>query len=176
MRFDTLKRKKYIRRTLLGLLVFLTAMAQNVPWLPGIFGGRALPLLPLTVAIAVLDREIAAMLLGALAGLLWDLVTPGFPWNALYLTAVAFACAMLMRYVLNRNWLTVSLLTLLTSAGHFLLRWAIDFHGYEGAAHALLRCTLPGLAYTLLLAPLCYALVLAIVRRTSRKQRGVLAE
>jgi len=173
---DALKRKKYIRRTLLGVLVFLAAMAQNVPWLPGAWGARALPLLPLAVAIAVQDREIPAMLLAALGGLLWDIATPGFPWNALYLTAVSFACAMLMRYVLNRNWLTVSLLTLLASAFHFLPRWAIQYHGLPGASRALLRYTLPSLAYTLLLTPLCYLLVRQIVRKTSRRQRGVLAE
>ena len=176
MRLTTLKRKKYLRRILLTFLVLLTAMAQNVPWLPGLLGARALPLLPLVVVIAVLDQEIPAILFGAFAGLLWDIAVPGLPWNALYLTAAAFACAMLMRYVLNHNWLTVSLLSLLTAAGHFLLRWFLDTRGLDRAAWALARYTLPSLAYTLALAPLCYALVRLIVRRTSRRQRGVLAE
>ena len=176
MRFSLLKRKKYLRRILLAFLVLLTAMAQNVPWLPGLWGARALPLLPLAVAIAVLDQEDPAILFAALAGLLWDICVPGFPWNAIYLTAAAFACAMLMRYVLNHNWLTVSLLSLLTAAGHLLLRWFLDTRGLDGALHALLRHTLPNLAYTLALAPLCYALVRLIVRQTSRRQRGVLAE
>ena len=176
MRFDTLKRKKYLRRILLTFLVFLTAMAQNVPWLPGILGVHALPLLPLTVAIAVLDQEVPAILFGAFAGLLWDISIPGLPWNAIYPTAAAFACAMLMRYVLNHNWLTVSLLSLITAAGHLLLRWFLDTHGMDHAAWALARYTLPSLAYTLLLVPLCYALVRLIVRKTSRRQRGVLAE
>ena len=176
MRLTTLKRKKYLRRILLTVLVFLTAMAQNVPWLPGLWGGRALPLLPLTVAIAVLDQEVPAILFGAFAGLLWDISTPGLPWNAIYLVCAAFICAMLMRYTLNHNWLTVSLLSFFTSAGHIFLRWFIDIRSLDGALYALLRYTLPSLAYTLLLAPLCYLLVRSIVRKTSRRQRGVLAE
>jgi len=176
MILSTLQRKKYLRRILLTFLVFLTAMAQNVPWLPGLFGARALPLLPLAVAIAVLDQEVPAILFGAFAGILWDISTPGLPWNALYLAAAAFACAMLMRYVLNHNWLAVSLLTFLTAAGYFSLRWLLDNRGLDGAAWALVHRTLPSLAYTLLLAPLCYALVRWIVRKTSRRQRGVLAK
>ena len=176
MSLNTSKQRKYVRRILLTVLVFLTAMAQNVPWLPGLWGARALPLLPLAVAIAVLDQEVPAILLGAFAGLLWDISAPSPPWNALYLTAAAFICAMLMRYALNHNWLTVSLLTLLTASGYTLLRWFLETRRHEAALDTLLRRTLPSLAYTLLLAPLCYSLVRLIVRRTSRRQRGVLAE
>jgi len=181
-RLATQKRKKYIRRGLLGVLLFLVAMAQNVPWLPGLFGAWPLPLIPLAVCIAVLDQEIPGILFGAAAGILWDFSSAGVSWHALYLTAIAFACAMLMRYVLNRNPLTIALLMFLFNVLYLLLRWLFD-HAlpYFNRSHApsrpfgdtaliLLRYSLPSLAYTMALAPLCYCLALLIVKRTSRKQ------
>ncbi|MDR0530465.1 MAG: hypothetical protein LBG83_00130 [Oscillospiraceae bacterium] len=188
------KRKKYLRRALLGALVLLTAMAQHVPWLPVVSGVYALPLLPLVISIAALDQDISAIFFGAFAGLLWDCNTVGFGWNSLYLTTVAFAVAMLMRYVLNRNRLSLALLHLLAVSIYILQRWFLDYlllalrpaaFGWldtaasrqllrEQALRVLLRSALPSLLYTLLLAPLLYALVLLIVRRTSRKQRRLI--
>ncbi|MCL2300775.1 MAG: hypothetical protein FWC27_11605, partial [Firmicutes bacterium] len=127
------RNKKYLRRALLGALVFLTAMAQNVPLLPGIYGVRPLPLLPLVIAIAVLDQALPGVLFGAAAGLLWDLSSPAAIPHALYLVTAAFVCAMLMRYVLIRNKLTVSLLMLLFTAGYLLMRWGTDYARLPGA-------------------------------------------
>ena len=70
------RNKKNLRRFLLGALVFLVAMAQNVPLLPGIYGVRPLPLLPLVIAISVLDQALPGVLFGAAAGLLWDISSP----------------------------------------------------------------------------------------------------
>ncbi|MDR1928188.1 MAG: rod shape-determining protein MreD [Oscillospiraceae bacterium] len=172
------KRKQYLRRVLLTLLVLLTAMAQNVPWLPAIFGLRALPLLPLTVAIAILEQEIPAVLFAALGGLSWDLAADSHGLHALFLTATGFLCAMLLRYLLNRNWQTVALLSAAVSAGYLFLRWALEFAfpGRDLAMAVLLRSVLPSAAYTMLFCPFFYLLVRHIVRRTSRRQRGVLAQ
>jgi cell shape-determining protein MreD len=166
-----LQNKKHLRRVLLGTLVFLTAMAQNVPWLPDIFGVRALPLLPLVVAVAVLDQALPGVLFGAFAGLLWDITSPAAVPHALLLTCAAFACAMLMRYVLIRNPLTVGLLMFLLTAAYLALRWATDYAPLPGGAYALLRWSLPGLGYTMLLAAPVYLLAQGIVRRTSRRSK-----
>jgi len=164
--------KKYLRRVLLGVLVFLTAAAQNVPWLPGIYGVRALPLLPLVVAVAVLDQALPGVLFGAFAGLLWDVAGPSAMPHAVVLACAAFICAMLMRYVLIRNKLTVGLLMFLFTAGYLALRWAMDYSGLEGGAWALLRYSLPALGYTMLTAAPVYLLAQGIVRRTSRKSKA----
>lgn len=170
------RNKKFLRRALLTLLIFLVAMAQNVPWLPAIFGVSALPLLPLVIAVAALDQALPGVLFGAIAGLLWDVSSASAIPHAIYLTIAAFACAMLMRYVLIRNRLTVGLLMFLTTAGYLLLRWGIDCAGLEGGAWVLLRFSLPSLVYTMLLAPLTYLLTQSIVRRTSRKPKASLPD
>ncbi|MDR3313374.1 MAG: rod shape-determining protein MreD [Oscillospiraceae bacterium] len=169
------KRNRYLRRLLLGLLVLFAAMAQNVPWLPAFFGVRALLLLPLVVSIAVLEQEVPAICFGALAGLLWD-VSAQDPrgWHALFLTVIAFICAMLMRYLFNCNLLTVGLLGFAAAALYLFARWALDslVPGVGLDFEALLRFYLPRLVYTMALLPLCYWLVRAVVRKTSRRQVG----
>jgi rod shape-determining protein MreD len=175
MKLSNFKRIKYLRRILLGLLVFLAAMAQNVPWLPVVFGVHALPLLPITISIAVLDQSAPAILIGAFAGLLLDYNGAGLGFHAVTLTGIAFTTAMLMRYFLNRNWRTISLLMFCTALGDAALRWLSDAFGRPDALWFLLHRTLPSLAYTLLISPVCYLLVYFIVRKTSRKQRGVCA-
>ena len=184
-RLATQNRKKYIRRALLAGLVFLVAMAQNVPWLPGIFGVLPLPLIPLVVCIAVLDQEVPGILFGTFAGILWDFSSEGFAWHAMYLTFAAFVCAMLMRYIINRNRLTITLLMLFFTFGYVTLHWLFDqllpyfrhaelpFNSYDGALFTYLRYCLPSGAYTMLLAPVCYGLSYWIVKRTSRKQRNI---
>jgi len=77
-----------------------------------------------------------------------------------------------MRYVLIRNKLTVGLLTFLLTAGYLALRWATDYAGLAGAPFALLRYSLPSLAYTMLLAVPVYLLTQGIVRRTSRRSKA----
>jgi len=175
MRFDQLKRRKYTRRVLMGALVFTVAMAQNVPWLPPVYGARALPLLPLVAVIAVYDQPVPAILFGALAGALWDVASPAYGLHAVYLAAAAFACAMCMRYFLNRNLLTVALLCLGTAALYLLARWFADYAVLEALTAAemtrpLLREALPTLGYTMLTVPVCALAVTGIVRRTSRRQ------
>ena len=166
------RNKKNLRRALLGALVFLTAMAQNVPLLPGIYGVRALPLLPLVIAIAVLDQTLPGVLFGAFAGLLWDIAAPAAIPHALYLACAAFACATLMRYVLIRNPLTVGLLMFLFTSAYLALRWAVDYASLPGGTYSLLRWSLPSLGYTMLLAIPAYLAVRSIVRRTSRRSKA----
>jgi len=169
--------KKYLRRVLLGALVFFTAAAQNVPWLPGIYGVRALPLLPLVVAVAVLDQALPGVLFGAFAGLLWDITGPSAMPHSIYLACAAFICAMLMRYVLIRNALTVGLLMLLFASAYLALRWVMDYYllpdsPLPGGTWALLRYSLPSLGYTMLTAVPAYLLARGVVRRTSRKSKA----
>jgi len=172
------QQKKYLRRVLLGLLVFLTAIAQNVPWLPVVYGARAFPLIPLVAAIAFYDQPVPAIFYGALAGAIWDVSSPTGAYHGIYLVIAAFACAMGMRYILNKNVFTIALLAFVTTAVYLVVRWFIDFAVLPGLSPAQLvqplwRYSLPDLGYTLLLTPLMFTLVSIIVRRTSRKQVGV---
>jgi rod shape-determining protein MreD len=172
------KKRRYARRLALSLLVLLVALAQTVPLLPPIFGVRALPLIPLVVALAILDQEVPAVCYAFVAGLIWDVFAVSRGWNAMFLTVLGFVCAMLMRYFLNRNRLSAALLFSVAVGGYLLFRWVIIyvFQRYDQAIWVLARYELPSFCYTMLLAPLEYAVVRAVVRRTSKRQGGVLAQ
>jgi len=174
-------KQKYLRRILLGILVFLTAMAQNASWLPVLYGARAFALIPLVAAIAFYDHPVAAVLYGALAGVLWDAMSPAGGFHGIYLALVAFLCAVCMRYFLNRNFVTIAILSLSTIALYLVVRWFITYAALPGLDAAqilypLWRYALPDLGYTMLFTPLMFTLVHAIVQRTSKKQQKVLAE
>jgi len=181
MKITPQQKRKYLRRGLLGLLVLFTAMAQNVLWLPVIYGARALPLLPLVVAIAIYDQPVPAIIYGALAGAAWDVSSASGGYHAIYLAIAAFACAMGMRYFLNKNFFTVLLLAFAVVSIYLIVHWFTVFAVLPNLTPAqitlpLLREALPSLGYTMLLAPLCFTLVSIAVRRTSRRQRRVKAE
>ena len=171
----TNQQKKYFRRTLLGLLVLLIAMAQNALWFPVVYGARAFPLIPLVAAIAFYDQPIPAILYGALAGVIWDAASPAGAYHGIYLTIAAFACTMLMRYILNRNVFTIALLSFGATSIFLIIRWFISYAFLPDLTPAqlislLLNESLPALGYTMLLTPLMFTLVSIIVRRTSRRQ------
>ena len=174
---DQHTKNKYLRRALLGLLVFITAIAQNVPWLPVVFGARAFPLLPLIAAIAFYDQPTAAVIYGAFAGVLWDVMSPVGGYHGIYLTIVAFACAMSIRYFFNRNFVTIAIMSLSTAVLYLLVHWFIAYATLELPASELLyplwRYALPNLGYTMLLVPLMFTLVSAAVKRTSRRNIAV---
>ncbi|MDR2647582.1 MAG: rod shape-determining protein MreD [Oscillospiraceae bacterium] len=172
------QRKLYLRRVILAVFVVFTAMAQNVPWLPAIFGIRALPLIPLVVTIAVLDTEPAAIGAGFFAGVFWDLSANAHGLHAIFCTCTAFAVAMLMRYLLNRNRIAVFLLSACAVAFYLFAHWmtAHVFSGHDLPIYLFVRYYLPSFVYTILFLPIDYLLVNAVVRRTSRRKGGVLAQ
>jgi|GEM_PF-1640664 len=181
MKHNLDKRNRILRRTALGALVLLTAMAQFVPWLPVVYGARALPLLVLVAAIAYYDRAVAAIVTAAFAGVLWDIAAPHGTYHAIYLAIAAFLCAMGVRYFFNRNKVTKVLIPIAVTAVYVFLRWFVDTLILPGMSFAqttplLLRETLPSLGYTLLLAPLMFTLVSVIVRRTSRRRQRIVGE
>jgi len=175
------KRNRLLRRTMLSALVLLTAMAQFVPWLPVIYGARAFPLLMLIAAIAYYDQAVAAVLYGALAGILWDINAPYGTYHAIFLAIAAFLCAMGVRYFFNRNKVTKVLIPVAVATAYVFLRWFLNTLAmpnitFTQTTPLILRETLPSLGYTLLLAPLMFTLVSLIVRRTSRRQQRIVGE
>jgi len=152
-----------------------------VPWLPAVYGARALPLLPVVAAIAIYDQPVSAIFYGAFAGVLCDLAIASRGFHAIYFTCAAFACAMLLRYFLNRNVFSIALLSFGITVLYLLLRWFADFAALPNLSSAertlpLLTESLPNLVYTMILVPLCVTLVRVIIKRTSRRQSGVLVD
>ena len=79
---------------------------------PEIFGVKANPLIPLVICIGMFEREIAGAVLGMLAGILWDSVSPmGDGYNALLLMLAGAAAGLLIDYLMRNNLMTALLLS-----------------------------------------------------------------
>ena len=88
----------FVRRTVFVLLILAVHILQNTRGLfPEIFGVKANLLIPLVICIGMFEREIAGAVLGMLAGILWDSVSPmGDGYNALLLMLAGAAADLLM--------------------------------------------------------------------------------
>lgn len=80
----------FVRRTVFVLLILAVHILQNTRGLfPEIFGVKANLLIPLVICIGMFEREIAGAVLGMLAGILWDSVSP---MGDGYQCTFAYAC------------------------------------------------------------------------------------
>ena len=159
---------RYIKWTAYGLLILLFSILQSTPRLiPEICGASPLLLVPLTVCIAMYVGPVGGAAAGIAGGFLWDLYSDrllGF--NALLLLAVGCACGLLVRLLLRNNLLSALLLV----GGALLFQGLADWFftvlllGRDSPLYVLLHMTLPDLLYSLVLAPLIYALVTGVTR------------
>ena len=150
---------RYIKWTAYGLLILLFSILQSTPRLiPEICGASPLLLVPLTVCIAMYAGPVGGATAGIAGGFLWDLYSDrllGF--NALLL---------LVRLLLRNNLLSALLLV----GGALLFQGLADWFftvlllGRDSPLYVLLHMTLPDLLYSLVLAPLIYALVTGVTR------------
>lgn len=103
----------FVRRTVFVLLILAVHILQNTRGLfPEIFGVKANPLIPLVICIGMFEREIAGAVLGMLAGILWDSVSPmGDGYNALLLMLAGAAAGLLIDYLMRNNLMTALLLS-----------------------------------------------------------------
>ena len=158
----------FIRRTVFVLLILAVHILQNTRGLfPEIFGVKANLLIPLVICIGMFEREIAGAVLGMLAGILWDSVSPmGDGYNALMLAGAA--AGLLIDYLMRNNLMTALLLSgfacLIYSVFYvvfFLLANGVDSTGY-----LFIRYYIPAAVYSFLFTPLWYIIVRAVMRRT----------
>jgi rod shape-determining protein MreD len=177
MKLEASKKRKYTRRTVMALLLAGLGVAQNVPLLPVFYGARAYVLIPFAVCVAALDTPSAAILYAAIAGAAWDFTSSPHGFHAIYFTCIAFAVSMLLRYVMNYNFWTMSLFLLVSVAGEAIMRWLANYAapGIPGMGQVFMTTFLPSCVYTLALTPFVFLLVRRIVRVTSKKRGGVVA-
>ena len=69
------KKQVYLRWGILAVIILLVSLLQNTGGLlPRIYSVSAMPLIPLVVCIAMLEREMAGACFGMFAGMLWERV------------------------------------------------------------------------------------------------------
>ncbi len=152
-------RQKYIRFGLYALIIGLVALVQNSPYvLPEIFGARALILLPLVVSIAMFEREIAAAVFGALAGILWDICSVKDGFNSVVLLLICAVCSLLIIRLMRNNILTALVLGAGSIVTYCVIYIIINllFGGAGASISQIFTFYLPTGIYTLLFVPVFY--------------------
>lgn len=120
---------------------------------------KPLVLLPLTLAVAMFEREFSSAIFGAFAGLSCDMAMNSlFGFNAVIFLACALVTSLLVRHLIRENVLNLLWLTLLAIAVQGLLGFAFSYAiwEYDGVQVVLLRQTLPTAVLTTLVSPVAF--------------------
>ena len=153
------------RRLLLAVVVILAGLLQNCALPVGRIG--ILLLIPLTVIIAMFEKEFVGIIYGILAGCIWDLSTATSDgMKALFLALTGCICGLLIRYIIRNTLLSAlalcSTATLLFSVDH----WLFHVVAFEtGAFGAFLRFYFPQMLITVLLTPFFYVVLRALEKK-----------
>lgn len=151
----------YLRYTVLGFLVLFLYLFQVTPrLLPSIGGVLPVPLVPLTIVIAMREYEGAGAAFGLVCGLLMDITSASsMGSHAILLLLLGFFSSLLVNSLLNDTLRTALLLGATGTAIYCITHWIVTcvLSGLQGTVGFLFHRYLPVFVYTLIfLIPLYY--------------------
>ncbi|MCR4925023.1 MAG: rod shape-determining protein MreD, partial [Clostridiales bacterium] len=151
-----------------ALMVLVTFLFQNISgFFPRPFSLSAMLLIPLTVCLGMFEGEFAGAFYGLFAGALWDIVASrGAGVHALVLMLAGCICGLLIHYTMRNNLACAFVLTSIVCFVHNFFYWlfCVAFVNMDGAFYALWRYYLLSGIYTILLTPLFYFIIRAIMK------------
>ncbi len=161
MNYDNHK-PKIKRRIIFVVAIIITAIIQNTgARVNGVFDAHAFLLIPLLISISMFEREIVSALLGALAGLLWDLSAGVDGYNVLVFMLLCAVCSILINRLMQNNIITAVVLGL-SAVGAYIALYIMIYIVLDGGGYPLsqiLRFYLPSFIFTSLFIPVYYFLV-----------------
>lgn len=162
------------RRGIFALLILAAYLVQSaVDGTLEFFGVRAWFLLTFTVCLGLFERETAGAAFGLFAGALWDFVSPsGDGFHAFLFMAIGAACGILINTVMRNNLVTA---LLLNGIAHLLyislyIVFFVLAEGVDSAGWLFVRFYLPSAVFSVLLTPVIYLLVRAVMNRTKLRR------
>ncbi len=162
-------KKAVERRIILAFLLVLTFLFQNTGGLfPAPFGIHAMLLVPITVCIAMFEREFAGMFYGLAAGVMLDAFSSqSVVFNSLFFTVIGFGAGALITYLMRNNLLCATIMVsfssfLYTTLLYFLY---IDFSAIDKPLLVFLRYYFASAIYTVILTPVYYFIVRAVSKQ-----------
>ncbi len=155
-------KERYIRYCLYGVVAVATVLLQfsDISF-PSIFGARAFLLIPLTIAVAMYEREVPAAVFGAITGLLWDINSANEGFSTLVLMLLSAAASILISHFMQNNIVTAFVLGGGAVAIYELLYIFVNIilSGAGGAFRLFFTFYLPSFVYTIIFVPVFYYLV-----------------
>jgi|GEM_PF-317120 len=164
---------RYLKWTAYGIVLLIISIVQTIPHgIPEIFGVRPAPIAVAAVCIAMFEGPIGGAAAGIAAGVLWDLYSPrpmGF--NSLWLMIMCCACGLLSQMLVRNNLPSTMMVTSVVLIIQGLVNWF--FNGVlafkPDLMEILLRNALSA-AYTFLISPVVYLIILLVSRILRRRE------
>jgi rod shape-determining protein MreD len=161
MNYDNNK-PKIKRRVIFVVLIIITAIIQNTGTrFNGMFSAHTFLLIPLAVSISMFEREITAAVLGALAGLLWDLSSGIDGYNMLVIMLISAVCSILISRLMRNNIVTALVLSV-SAIAVFIFLYIMIYIVFDGGGYPLsqiFRFYLPSFILTSAFIPIYYYLI-----------------
>ncbi len=160
-RFKVNKNRIY-RRLSFAALIILAGVIQLGDLLPRPFGLNFIPLLPLTIVIAMHERETYGLYFGILAGVIADFaVGSGDGFHTLLFALTGCLCGLMVTYIMMNNIRACMLLGLIFSLLYALSSHCVyaAFRGFEGSWGLLTGFYLPQALINYITLPIYYVTV-----------------
>ena len=161
-------KKTVERRAVLIALAVLAFVFQNTGGLfPSPFGIKAILLIPLTICIAMIEREFAGIFFGLLSGVMLDsFSSQSVVFNSLFFTVIGFTAGALITYLMRNNLLCATIMTAVASVFYSTLSFVVysAFDPIENHFIFFLRYYLASAIFTVLMTPVYYIIVRAIFK------------
>ena len=154
------------------IFIILLFVLQTTPGFLTVLEIKPNFVIPAAVCIAMREGEFLGGLYGAFVGILCDLGGFNlFGLNAILLLSAGVACGLLTIYLLRPGLFNFLLLLAAVLLARGLLDYLLNFlmWGYENVWMVLAYRILPGIAYSLVMAPLVYLLYERLYRFFQQK-------
>ena len=167
--------RKILRYSAYAVELLFAFVLQTTPYfLPSMFGEKAVLLIPLAISAAVFERDIPAVIFGALCGVFADLSYSGtMGFFGIFLVIISYIASRLMTDYIKTNMISVMTVgtvgVILVLTAHFLFYCV--FAGYTGLWTIFSCRYLIRILYTVAFIPLFYLLNKKISLKSQRRRR-----
>lgn len=166
---NLINKNTVIRRAVLAVLVLITYIFQETGGLfPAPAGIHAILLIPLTVCIAMFEREFAGIFFGLLAGAMLDAFnSDSICFSSVAFTIIGFSAGALITYLMRNNLVCAAILTALSTFIYNSLYFIFYcvFDGEPNPVAVYFRYFFLSVIYTAVFTPLYYFIVREITRK-----------
>lgn len=174
-KLDNAQKQKIFKRLFWTASIIICAIFQNTPHFQiEIFGARALLLIPVVIAVSMLEKPYISMIFSVFAGSLWDLVSPQFDGKyMLSFFLLSAVVGLLISSLIRNNIVTFMLLSAVTEFIFVMINYIHDIIiGKSDFFASFVTFYLPVFAYTLLLSPLIYIIFRSVIRKINLKYKS----